>query len=74
MAAEESGYDLTKAERDAILSAVRYADYHWSKHKGWSNADVPAVRVVSSKRKSSGQQAAGEAEGRVPSNIEGLEG
>ncbi len=79
MEAEEGCEGMGREERDAIMSAARYADYHWSQHKGWTDADVPARPKLAHKRKDSGQQAAREAEGRsvadtehAPGEVEGM--
>lgn len=63
MEAEEGGEGMGREERDAIISAARYADYHWSQHKGWTDADVSAGPKLAHKRKNARQQATRETEG-----------
>lgn len=74
MEAEEGGEGMGREERDAIMSAARYADYHWSKYRGWTDADVSAGPKLVRKRKNAGQQEAREAEGGGIADTQHAEG
>lgn len=74
MEAEEGGEGMGRDERDAIMSAARYADYHWSQHKGWTDADVSAGSKLARKRKDAGRQEAREAESGGDADTEHAEG